>query len=154
MDQDKTTITSSASPETPPALWNPNAAACWSLLFSPAFGAYLHARNAENLGRTDEARANRIWFYGSIAFLVIVLASTFFPAVPEAIFRYTGLVILLGWYASLGQKQVKYVKETLPGGYQRKPWTKPLLIAFGCLVASCIAVFIVAEAISFLLDKP
>ena len=29
-----------------PPLWNPNAAGFWSLLFSPAFGAFLHAAAA------------------------------------------------------------------------------------------------------------
>jgi hypothetical protein len=42
----------------PPALWNPKAAAYWSLLFSPAFGAFVHARNADAMGRVDEAKAN------------------------------------------------------------------------------------------------
>jgi predicted amidophosphoribosyltransferase len=27
------------------AIWNPNAASNWSLVFTPAFGSYLHARN-------------------------------------------------------------------------------------------------------------
>jgi hypothetical protein len=51
----------------PPALWNPKPAAYWSLLFSPAFGAFLHARNADAMGRVDEAKANRMWFYVLIA---------------------------------------------------------------------------------------
>lgn len=32
------------------ALWNPNAAANWSLLFTPLFGAYLHMLNWRSLG--------------------------------------------------------------------------------------------------------
>ena len=35
--------------EVAPALWNPNAAASWSLLFSPAFGAFLHMKNWQAL---------------------------------------------------------------------------------------------------------
>jgi hypothetical protein len=31
--------------EAAPALWNPGAAASWSLLLSPAFGAFLHMKN-------------------------------------------------------------------------------------------------------------
>ena len=34
-----------ATGDAAPALWNPNAAANWSLLFSPAFGAWLHMKN-------------------------------------------------------------------------------------------------------------
>jgi hypothetical protein len=137
-----TTPTTPTSPS--PTLWNPNAAACWSLLFSPAFGAYLHARNAEVLGRADEAKSNKVWFYISVAFLVISFVTTFIPVIPDAPFRLAGIGILLGWYFSLGKKQIKYVKETWQDSYVRKHWKKPLLIAFGCLVGTFIALFVVA----------
>lgn len=62
-------ITATPAPASrPPALWNPVAAVGWSLLFSPAFGAFLHARNADAMGRADEAKANRVWFYFIIAY--------------------------------------------------------------------------------------
>ncbi|MGB7331460.1 MAG: hypothetical protein WBD25_08740, partial [Terriglobales bacterium] len=69
----------------PPALWNPKAAAFWSLLFSPAFGAFLHARNADAMRRADEANANRMWFYVSLAYLGLVFATIFIP-IPEGLF--------------------------------------------------------------------
>ena len=128
----------------PPALWNPNAAACWSLLFSPAFGAFLHARNAEALQREDEAKANRVWFYVSLCYFVFVLVSILIPAIPEGLFRVAAIVLLLGWYFTLGKKQIVYVKETCGEGYERKPWKTPLLIAFGCLVATFIALIGIA----------
>jgi hypothetical protein len=118
----------------PPALWNPNAAACWSLLFSPAFGAFLHARNAEALGREEEAKANQMWFYVSVGYLTVVLVSIFIPAIPEWPFRVVAIGLLLGWYFALGKKQIAHVKETWGDTYERRPWKKPLLIAFGCLL--------------------
>lgn len=128
-----------------PALWNPNAAANWSLLFTPAFGAYLHSRNAEALGRTDEAKANKVWFYLSLGYLGFVFVSDFIlPTIPEGLFRLAGLVLLLGWYFSLAKKQIRYVKETYRGGYDRKPWRKPLLIAFGCLIGAFVVLFAIA----------
>jgi hypothetical protein len=42
-----------------PALWNPNAAANWSLLFSPMFGAWLHMKNWAALGEPERAAARR-----------------------------------------------------------------------------------------------
>jgi hypothetical protein len=63
----------------PPALWNPKAAAYWSLLLSPAFGAFLHARNADAMGRMDEAKANRRWFYVLIAYLGLAFVTIFIP---------------------------------------------------------------------------
>jgi hypothetical protein len=129
-----------------PALWNPNAAACWSLLFSPAFGAYLHSRNAEALGRADEAKANRVWFYVSIAYLLAVFVTSSISVIPDGVFRAAGLGLLLGWYFSLGKKQIRYVKEAWREGYQRKPWTKPLLIGFGCLIGAFILLYAAAFA--------
>jgi hypothetical protein len=133
-----------------PALWNPNAAACWSLLFSPAFGAYLHARNADTLGRADEAKANRVWFYLSIAYLVVVVATSSILVIPEGLFRLAALGLLLGWYFSLGKKQIRYVKEAWGEGYERKSWAKPLLIGFGCLIGAFIVLYAVAIAAALL----
>jgi len=118
----------------PPALWNPNAAANWSLLFSPAFGAYLHARNAETLGRQDEAKINKVWFYSYIAYLFVGMVACFLPIIPDWV---TGpmisFVLLVIWYSHVGRNQILYVKKTWNDGYVRKPWKKPLLIAFGCV---------------------
>ena len=136
--------------DSPPALWNPNSAACWSLIFSPAFGAFLHARNADSLGRTDEAKANRVWFYASLGFFGFALLSICIPVIPDAIFRFGGLGLLLGWYFSLGKKQIQLVKETWQDRYQRKPWTQPLLIGLGCLAGFFVAniiIVMVAESI-------
>ena len=132
----------------PLALWNPTAAVNWSLLFSPAFGAFLHARNADALGRTDEARANRVWFYVTITYLAFNLMSVFIPAVPEKLFRLVSIGLLIGWYFSLGKKQIKYVKDTWPYSYNRKPWKKPLSIAFGSMIGS-ILFLIPAYSFSF-----
>jgi|SRR5580658_3769343 hypothetical protein len=123
----------STSPPTghPPALWNPGAAAWWSLLFSPAFGAFLHARNADAMGRVEEAKTNRVWFYVWIAYFVVTLTPIH---VPHGIAG--GL--LLVWYFTLGTNQVAYVKETWRDGYERRPWKTPLLTAFCCLLGALV----------------
>jgi hypothetical protein len=129
----------------PPALWNPKAAAYWSLLFTPAFGAFLHAQNADAMNRADEARANRMWFYTSIAYVGFAFASIFMP-ILEGLVGLTSIGLLLGWYLSLAKKQVIYVKVTWEDGYERKSWKESLLIAFGCLIGT-LTVFAVAEDI-------
>src|SRR4051812_48275097 len=121
-------------PDSRPALWNPNAAACWSLVFTPAFGAYLHARNAEALGRVDEAKANTVWFYASFAYLGFVLLGSFIPAIPEAVYRAAALGLLFGWYFAAGKKQIQLVQDTWKTSYRRKPWTKPLLVGLAGLI--------------------
>src|SRR5262249_50236839 len=57
------TTAASTAPAGPvlPKLWNPGAAAIWSLLFGPAFGAWLHAVNWGVLGKPWRATANAIW---------------------------------------------------------------------------------------------
>jgi len=104
--------TGAPAPTTPPpTLWNPTAAACWSLLFSPAFGAFLHARNADAMGRIDEAKANRAWFYVSAAYLGLKVVTMFIPLIPEGVFHLVGVGLLLGWFFSLGAGQIAYVKD-------------------------------------------
>ena len=39
------------------AIWNPNAASNWSIIFTPAFGSYLHALNWRTLGEEEHARS-------------------------------------------------------------------------------------------------
>jgi hypothetical protein len=127
----------------PPALWNPSAAAGWSLLFTPAFGAFLHARNADAMGRRGEAKANRVWFYVMIAYFGFTLIPISF--IPELFFKLAPIGLLLGWYFGLGRDQIRYVMQTWQDGYERKPRTKPLVIALCCLVCTIIVLTIAAK---------
>ena len=103
-------------------LWNPNAAANLSLLLTPIFGTYIHAKNWETLGDKSNARKSRIWMYASIAFLIIVIfLPTGFGCVPSIFF----LVI---WYLISGKKQIKYVREKNID-YMKKTWIKPVSIS-------------------------
>ena len=139
----KTRTTTPAPNNRPPALWNPNAAAGWSLLFTPAFGAFLHSRNADAMGRHSEAKANKFWFYFIIAYFGFTLIPI--PFVPELFFRVTRLGLLLGWYFDLGKDQIKYVNLTWGNGYERKPWTKPLVTALCCLAGTFIVLTVAAR---------
>lgn len=127
----------------PPALWNPNAAAGWSLLFSVAFGAFLHARNADAMGRHGEAKANRVWFYVTIAYSAFSLVRI--QAIPPVLFSLASTGLLLGWYFALGKEQVRYVKQTWRDRYQRKPWKKPLIIASCFLIGTFIGLTVAGK---------
>ena len=122
-----------------PVLWNPYAAAIWSVLFSPIFGAIIHARNADALGRTKEAKANRVWFYISL-FYFLALGGAYCFANPQdekglnGISRFMSLALLFGWFYHVGKKQAKYVKEDLAQNYKKKSWLAPLSIAFGIFI--------------------
>jgi hypothetical protein len=72
-----------------PRLWNPNAAASWSLLLTPAFGAWLHAANWRALGKPERSAANMVWVWLTVVFLAINVATVFLPdsKAVEAIMR-------------------------------------------------------------------
>lgn len=133
------------------ALWNPNAAANWSLLFTPAFGAYLQMLNWRALGKSDAEAASRKWVYASIGFLVLVLFVTF--VIPDSqnfdgVTRSVGFGFLFAWYFTSGRVQANYVKEHLGKDYPRKPWTKALAGGVAFILAYLALIFAVVFVLS------
>ena len=131
----------------PPHLWNPNAAAIWSLLLTPAFGAYLHASNWQTLDNTQQAKANRFWVWATFIVMAIIVGTLFLPE-SELIdkgMRAAGVGLLAGWYFSLGRPQAQYIKEVLGNRYVKKGWGLPLLIAVGAIGAYAAVIFFVVE---------
>ena len=116
-----------------PALWNPNAAANWSLLFTPAFGAYLHMLNWRALGEAGRARSSKIWFIASLIVIglgVLVGFLMYDSRTHNGGGRFPGLIYVVVWYFASARGQARYVKERWGSDYPRRGWGKPLLIAF------------------------
>jgi hypothetical protein len=119
-----------AAPAAP--IWNPNAAASWSLLLSPAFGSYLHMLNWRALGEHDKAATAKGWFVTSVAVLLLYIVLDIISArVADAVSRGLGIGLLLAWYFAAAKGQARYVKEAFGDSYPRRGWGKPLLIAVG-----------------------
>ena len=115
-----------------PSLWNPNAAANWSLLFTPILGAWLHAKNWEALEEPEAAKKSMLWVYAGFVFLLIILF------LPDDVGGLPGLIFILAWYFTSAKKQVKYIKEKSIE-YQKKSWGKPLLAgAAGLFLYLCL----------------
>lgn len=132
-----------------PAMWNPNAAANWSLLFSPAFGAFLQMKNWEALGEPGKVAVAKQWAIWSVVFLVgIGLLSAALPdnKMLDALSRPAGIGMLVAWYVGNGRTQASYVKERFGSEYPRKGWWKP--IGFGFLFL--LAVFAVGVVIGII----
>lgn len=114
-----------------PSLWNPNAVANWSLLFTPIFGSYLNKKNWLELGEKGRAKGSSVWFWISI---VVVATLALSPELPPA----SGLIYLIIWYFAAGKPQVNYVKKELGDEYEKKSWAGPVFsgigIIFGLLV--------------------
>lgn len=133
---------SEAPPAPAPALWNPNAAASWSLLLSPAFGAFLQMRNWQALGEEAKAKASWYWVLATIALFVLIMVVAF--VLPESHFLNklsdrSGFAILLAWYFTNGREQPKFVAERFGKAYPRRPWAAPLAIGFAAIIAFIVA---------------
>lgn len=143
--------TTSIQPQTiETAIWNPNATANWSLIFTPAFGAYLQMINWRVLGEPEKAASSQNWFYVGLGMLVVyVLMGVFIsdPKAADGAARGLGFLFLLVWYFSSGRAQGKYVKEKFGKTYAKKPWGRALLIGAGAIVGY----FIVAVVIGLIL---
>ncbi len=137
----------STSAGTPcPPLWNPGAAASWSLLFSPLFGAILHMKNWQAMGEPEKAAASKTWAIVTAAFLVLSILLV--VALPESkgadrLGRVGGFALLIAWYYSLGKSQRAVVIARYGKHYPRKGWAKPL----GLAVAAMLAFVLVATAV-------
>lgn len=125
------------------AIWNPNAAANWSILFTPIFGAWLCAKNWLFLGENDKAKASMHWVYGG--FLLILLICF----IPYSAAVWISLPWLLIWYFLAAKKQINYVKEKLPENYERRSWLKPIGIAAACQISFAILFYLALFVIGF-----
>jgi hypothetical protein len=118
-----------------PALWNPNAAGAWSLLFTPIFGSILLLENWRAIGMDDKVKAARWWLIASALMFI-----------PTMILGAVGFIYLIVWYFAWQKPQARFVTERWGSGYPRKSWGKPLLIGFGCWLGFLFLVFLVVGA--------
>ena len=118
------------------ALWNPRASFWWSLIFSPIFGAWIHAKNWKVLGNETKAKQAMNWGYSYIAFLLLFI---FLPD-SDYILRIVyliNIIFLISFYFFMGKSQIKYVIEHHYGTYEKKRF----IIPFGIAIASIILYF-------------
>ena len=120
-----------------PTLWNPAAAARWSLVFTPIIGAFLLARIWTAIEDHTRARSQNNKTNGNVIYLIMVMgASAVLPQsrAMDSTLRFTSIGMLLVWYFMGGNAQVAFVKEHYGERYLRHGWAKPLLIAAGSFI--------------------
>lgn len=129
-----------------PALWNPNAAASWCIIFSITFGAVLHMKNWEALGEKDKAASAKIWFFSSLVlWIVLILSNIVAPGQgASGPLRLIFFVLLISWYFASAKSQVAFVESRYGTNYPHKGWLKPILVAILALICLTFVSFIVA----------
>jgi hypothetical protein len=146
-------IRETAPAEVAPALWNPNAASLWSILFSPVFGGYLQMRNWLALGDAEKAKVSWYWVIASLVLIFAIVISSLLLPETSPIQKVTdrfGFILLIVWYLTHGKLQVAYVKEHFGNDYPRKRWGAPLGIAVAAVIAFLVFCVILGAVLGLL----
>lgn len=140
-------VTGAPAPPAISPLWNPKAAALWSLLFSWAFGSFLLARNWKALGDEERAKRCMLWFYGFFPFLIAAIVVSEFGDFA-AFLRPAGIGIFVAWFITERTPQADYLEQRFGGRYPRKSWLMPIGVAICIVAGSFFAIVGVATAVS------
>jgi hypothetical protein len=116
----------------PVPLWNPNVAALLSLVFTPVFGAWLHHRNALELGDSRLRRVARMWLGVALAFtasgLYLVSAGQLAPtSALSASALLSGYTVV--WYAFAGHKQSRVIARLGRSQWRPRSLLEPVAVA-------------------------
>lgn len=128
------------------ALWNPDAAACWSLLFTPLFGTLILIRNWEALGEPKRALQTCWWFAASLAALIVNVYSSLLRHDASPV-QTAYFILMLVWYIGIASPQERFIRERFGTDYARRSWALVLpcatVLLMACLLgyAHLLAVF-------------
>ncbi|ATQ78223.1 hypothetical protein CR152_29715 [Massilia violaceinigra] len=115
-------------------LWNPDAAACWSLLLTPLFGTYLIIRNWEALG--EPGRAVRACWWFALSLVMLILNFYYSLLCGESLpIRMSNVIFLLVWYIAEASPQERFIRERLGTDYARQSWAVALPCALVLFIA-------------------
>lgn len=132
------------------AIWNPMAVACWSVVFTPVFGAYLLMRNWETLGEARQVAQARVWFCFSLGLLgVQVLSAAINNRLnsDSNLMHWVSLAYLAAWWIAAALPQARLLRQRYGAGYPRRPWDLALLYA----VLAGLACLAIQAGLSYLL---
>lgn len=117
------------------AIWNPSAATGWSLVFTPAFGAFIHMLNWQAMGQPERAASARKWLYASLLLLLLQITTRALNdrfGTEPLLLHPAGLLFFVIWYFGAARQQSLLVRERYGARYRRKSWDSVLL---GAVVA-------------------
>lgn len=114
----------------PLALWSPSWASFLSIFFSPAFGAYVHARNWKIIGDSDKVAINMVFFWLSVGALALRITFVFLSGLNPTfaklafIVGFSVLLLFIIWYFVVARSQSAYFDQHFRNGYRRLPWPR------------------------------
>lgn len=117
-------------------LWNPNFASAWSLLFTPVFGAIIHMKNWEALGRPDKAMASKVWaFMMGVIILLVTTWSILNPRVflSARLPQIVSLTVFFVWYVAMARPQIDLI--TAAGDFEKRSWGMPISLGIAGIAA-------------------
>jgi hypothetical protein len=135
-------------------IWNSNAAASWSLLFSSAFGAFLQMLNWRALGESQTADDARGWFIVGLAMLAVYLVIGVFATdakVADALSRAVGFAYLL-LVLRRRSRAGKVRQGEMGQDYPRRGRGKPILIAIGAFIGDLLIAAAIGIVIGLALE--
>lgn len=102
------------------------------------------------MGEQDRAGKSKSWALGSLAFLVALALLPVFSSnekVVDGLTRLLTVALLVTWYYANGKYQQTYVLARFGKTYQKRGWTKPLLLAVAAIVAFMVVMALVGLVI-------
>lgn len=128
--------------DTTGAIWNPAAATFWSLLFTPAFGAFIHMLNWHALGQPEQAASAKKWFYASLVLLMLQIVTRALNARfgTEPLLVHPAILLFFPiWYVCAARAQSQLVRARFGDNYPRKSWNSVLMGAIMAGAAQTLA---------------
>lgn len=110
-----------------PELYNPAAAAAWSLLFTPVFGAWCILQNCKSLNDRRGVSRARQWIAGLTAVMILLM---FLPS--NLMDKLGSCLLLLIWLWGHWRPHAGKIGETVPE-YRKKGWLRPIFCVCGLL---------------------
>lgn len=137
------------APAATSALWNPVATLFWSVLFTPAFGAWIVMHNWRLLGNAVQARIAQRWLVAGLVLLGLhVLAQAICARLhtEPVLLQWVSVLFAMAWGTNGALPQILEVKRRYGERYARRAWDGPLVVA---LLAGC-AYWLTASSLRWL----
>lgn len=114
-----------------PMLWSPAGIALWSMVFTPAFGAWLQMYNYRRLGDHERAATSWRWCMAGLAVLgwnAVGSALGQRIGLGTPLFGWLNLALLVAWLGATWPAHARIVCDKWGDGYRRRRWDSVVVL--------------------------